>query len=201
MGHVPDYPWLKYEYVPRWSDRAIIKDNPEDYLKGFCQMVAALRSMRANKPFRAIDSYGVSDEIRNKIGGIIKSSGASDVATNADGRARVWLESLAGLEIEGIRIGTPPVYDPDVWLRQAKANFNDGASDYYRFNLAARSHLDFVAARLKALADIDIKAGNDGLVDDFKVVVKKVTHPTTLVVPVARRAFDFGKQVWRSVFP
>lgn len=28
MGSVPDYPWIKYEYSPKWSATPIIKDNP-----------------------------------------------------------------------------------------------------------------------------------------------------------------------------
>ncbi len=48
-GHLPDYSWARYRYMPSWGDyREIVKDNPADYFKAFCQMVSALRYLRGD---------------------------------------------------------------------------------------------------------------------------------------------------------
>lgn len=46
-GHLPDYSWARYRYMPAWGGyREIIKDNPSDYMNAFCQMVYALKYIR-----------------------------------------------------------------------------------------------------------------------------------------------------------
>jgi len=46
-GHLPDYSFIRYKYLPAWGDYAeIIKDNPSDYYHAFCQMVYALKYLR-----------------------------------------------------------------------------------------------------------------------------------------------------------
>ena len=42
-GHLPDYSYIKYKYLPAWGGyEEIIKDNPHDYYYAFCQMLYAL---------------------------------------------------------------------------------------------------------------------------------------------------------------
>lgn len=42
-GHIPDYSFIRYRYLPAWGDyEEIIKDNPADYEHAFRQMVYAL---------------------------------------------------------------------------------------------------------------------------------------------------------------
>lgn len=49
-GHLPDYCWARYRYMPSWGGyREIVKDNPSDYFHAFCQMVAALKYLRGVK--------------------------------------------------------------------------------------------------------------------------------------------------------
>ncbi len=46
-GHLPDYSYARYKYLPAWGDyREYLKDNPSDYYSAFCQMVYALRCLR-----------------------------------------------------------------------------------------------------------------------------------------------------------
>ena len=46
-GHLPDYSFMRYKYLPAWGDyEVIIKDNPSDYYKAFCQMVYAMKYLR-----------------------------------------------------------------------------------------------------------------------------------------------------------
>lgn len=49
-GHLPDYSFMKYEYLPAWAGyRVIVKDNPEDYLHAFAQMVEAMKYLRGTR--------------------------------------------------------------------------------------------------------------------------------------------------------
>ncbi len=46
-GHLPDYSFVRYAYMPAWGDyNELIKDNPSDYYHAFCQMISALVSLR-----------------------------------------------------------------------------------------------------------------------------------------------------------
>lgn len=59
-GHLPDYSFIRYRYLPAWGQyEEIIKDNPSDYLHAFCQMVYALRYLRGDAPAFAKDTYEI----------------------------------------------------------------------------------------------------------------------------------------------
>lgn len=46
-GHLPDYSFIRYKYLPSWGRyREIVKDNPADYMNAFCQMVYAMKFLR-----------------------------------------------------------------------------------------------------------------------------------------------------------
>ena len=46
-GHLPDYSFIRYKYMPAWGHyRILYKDNPSDYEKAFGQMVYALRYLK-----------------------------------------------------------------------------------------------------------------------------------------------------------
>ena len=46
-GHLPDYSFVRYRYLPAWGEYGeITKDNPGDYFKAFSQMVYAMKYIR-----------------------------------------------------------------------------------------------------------------------------------------------------------
>ena len=46
-GHLPDYSFMRYKYLPAWGNyEEIVKDNPSDYYHAFCQMVYAMKYLR-----------------------------------------------------------------------------------------------------------------------------------------------------------
>ena len=48
-GHLPDYSFMRYKYLPAWNDYQIIyKDNPDDYYHAFCQMIYAMSYLRGD---------------------------------------------------------------------------------------------------------------------------------------------------------
>ena len=47
VGHLPDLSFIRYKYMPAWGNyREIVKDNPDDYMHAFAQMVYAMRYLR-----------------------------------------------------------------------------------------------------------------------------------------------------------
>ncbi len=50
-GHLPDYSFMRYKYLPAWgSYEEIVKDNPSDYYRAFCQMIHAMKYLRGLVP-------------------------------------------------------------------------------------------------------------------------------------------------------
>ena len=73
-GHLPDYSFARYKYLPAWGEYAeLIKDNPSDYVKAFTQMIYAMKYIRGEYDsfelgtyeMQAIEPYG--DRIRSII--------------------------------------------------------------------------------------------------------------------------------------
>ncbi len=61
-GHLPDYSFMRYRYMPSWNDyRMVIKDNPSDYYKAFCQMLLALKYLRGEVPEFETGQYAFED--------------------------------------------------------------------------------------------------------------------------------------------
>ncbi len=47
-GHLPDYSFMRYKYMPAWGDyEEVIKDNPTDYYRAFLQMIYAMKTLRS----------------------------------------------------------------------------------------------------------------------------------------------------------
>ncbi|MDO4962017.1 MAG: hypothetical protein Q4E57_09280, partial [Eubacteriales bacterium] len=48
-GHLPDYSFIRYKYMPAWAGYEVLtKDNPSDYFYAFCQMIYALKYLRGS---------------------------------------------------------------------------------------------------------------------------------------------------------
>ncbi len=57
-GHLPDYSYISYAYMPAWGDyHEIIKNNPHDYMYAFAQMVYAMQYLRGGIDKFATDTY------------------------------------------------------------------------------------------------------------------------------------------------
>ena len=57
-GHLPDYSFARYRYLPAWADyKEIIKDNPHDYICAFAQMVYALKYLRGVHESFEVNKY------------------------------------------------------------------------------------------------------------------------------------------------
>ncbi len=57
-GHLPDYSFIRYVYLPAWGDyKEIYKDNQHDYLFAFAQMVYAMQYLNDLLPSFEKDTY------------------------------------------------------------------------------------------------------------------------------------------------
>ena len=46
-GHLPDYCFIRYQYLPAWGNyKEYVKDNPSDYRYAFAQMIYAMKYLR-----------------------------------------------------------------------------------------------------------------------------------------------------------
>ncbi len=60
-GHLPDYSFVRYKYLPAWGDfKEIIKDNPLDYAHAFTQMIYALKYLRGVHSDFVTDKYDIA---------------------------------------------------------------------------------------------------------------------------------------------
>ena len=57
-GHLPDYSFCVYKYLPAWGDYSeIIKNNPSDYMHAYTQMIYALKYLRGAQADFELDVY------------------------------------------------------------------------------------------------------------------------------------------------
>ena len=57
-GHLPDYSFMRYRYLPAWGDyEEVVKDNPTEYYCAFCQMIRAMQYLRGKKDRFAKEEY------------------------------------------------------------------------------------------------------------------------------------------------
>lgn len=73
-GHLPDYSFIRYKYLPAWGEyEEIVKDNPSDYKHAFCQMITALKYLRGSSERFECGDYGfdVIADIESEIDAIL----------------------------------------------------------------------------------------------------------------------------------
>ena len=156
MGHIPDYPWIKYRYHPQWSRQPIVKDNPAMYMRAFEEMTHAMSCIRRNQPY-APNSYKLTGRLRTVIDQLIrKPHDRYELFQDwtAD-RRQNWKDALETLrscafEPQAASLANLPtsanypVYSEDAWINAHRASGNKRSTDYYRFHEAAHAQVAFV---------------------------------------------------------
>ena len=101
-GHLPDYSFMKYKYMPAWADyEEVVKDNPKDYYLAFAQMVCALKYLRGEQTEFKRETYDTDSvgPLEDEIRGILKKR---QLDASADWKAIG--ERLSGCEIEDFEL-------------------------------------------------------------------------------------------------
>ena len=97
-GHLPDYSFIKYRYLPAWGNyEEIVKDNPSDYRHAFCQMIYALKFLRGEHKEFELEKYDFEaiKDLESEIDTILRKRQLS----SADDWKALG-ERLSGEEIE-----------------------------------------------------------------------------------------------------
>jgi hypothetical protein len=170
MGHIPDYPWIKYRYHPKWSAEPVVKDNPAMYKRAFEEMTQAMRCIRSGQTY-APQQAPLEGKLRDVVDGIIRK------APDHGGPALFydWTDELCGHWIDSLQAfrklakdkepGTEnlnnlplteksyPQYLEDQWVDEARGAGDKSKTNYHAFHKAVRAHLAYVE---KALAEADL---------------------------------------------
>ncbi|AOZ95804.1 DUF6765 family protein [Butyrivibrio hungatei] len=137
-GHLPDYSYIRYVYLPAWGDyKEIIKDNPHDYEHAFAQMVYALSYLNGEIDVFEKDTYAW-DKIQphlDRIRGIIAKR---QVDASADWKA-------LGKSISGEKI---PDFDMDAYVDLYLLAGDKSDTYLGRFYEAALSHKKMIAGKI-----------------------------------------------------
>lgn len=97
-GHLPDYSFMKYRFMPAWGNyELIVKDNPSDYYQAFCQMLFAMRCLREDDEVFQVDTYDYETVLpwKDEIMTILTTQTVS-----AEAEWKGFGERLSGQEIE-----------------------------------------------------------------------------------------------------
>ncbi len=168
-GHLPDYSYIRYKYLPAWGRyREIIKDNPSDYYHAFCQMVYALKFLRgAEAAFEknVYDTDAVAP-LKDEIMTILETR-----RTDACADWKALGERLTGTEIED--------FDLNKYKDEYMGSAEDKKDDTFlgRFILAALAQKSMVTERIyksgNKLAGISVDYKEKGFkgIKDFRKLV------------------------------
>lgn len=135
MGHIPDYGYLNYRYIPNWSSTddkvKIEKNNQDDFFKAFCQMVYALKCIKNGNDF-SINQYDNLTENQ-------KTEVTKVIATRKDDQSEAWKKAINALGYNSLEN-----FDKNKWKNEFIKSTNKEKTDYYYFNLVAKKHVDYV---------------------------------------------------------
>lgn len=97
-GHLPDYSFARYTYMPAWNNyETITKDNPSDYYHAFCQMIYAMKYLRGEIDSFETNRYytDLGDRLTEEVNRIINIR-----RTDASEDWKALGESLSGESID-----------------------------------------------------------------------------------------------------
>lgn len=168
-GHLPDYSFIRYEYLPAWNQyETITKDNPADYYHAFCQMVYAMKYLRGEEAEFALARYDTDSTAawENEIKAILAKR-----QLHAEAEWKALGEKLSGCTVEP--------FDIEKYQLQYRSAPKDTQDDTFlgRFFLAAMAQKSmvtnkiFLSGNLLAGFSVDYwKSGFKGIKDFQKLI-------------------------------
>ena len=133
-GHLPDYSFIRYRYLPAWGDyEAIVKDNPREYYLAFCQMVYALKYLCGDITDFSTENYDTESVMpwANEIRRILEKR---QLDTCDDWRTLG--ERIGGQEIEDFDLGR---YQEEYRLATAEEKDSSYLGAFFLAALAQKS--------------------------------------------------------------
>ncbi len=171
-GHLPDYSFIRYKYLPAWGEyEEIVKDNPSDFYHAFCQMIYALKFLRGDNPEFEKSTYAWDEAkpYEDEIMAIIEKR-----QLNACADWKAFGEKLSGKEIESFDLSK---YESE-YVSSDKDNKNE--TFLGKFILAAMAQKSMVTNKIftsgNLLAGYSIDFGKKGFagIKDYKMLVDQL---------------------------
>ena len=174
-GHLPDYSFIRYVYLPAWGKYSeIVKDNPRDYFNAFTQMIYALKYLRGVHESFEKERYdteavaGYKDEIM----AIFEKRQLESCDDWKD-----FGEKLSGKEIEP--------FDLDKYQEEYTSAEEDAKDDTFlgRFIMAALRQKSMVTNKIfksgNRLAGVSVDVDKKGFkgIKDYKILIKDQGDP------------------------
>jgi hypothetical protein len=171
-GHLPDYSYITYRFLPAWGDyEEIVKNNPDDYYHAFCQLVYAMQYLRGDRETFELEQYAweTVEPHRETIQNILRKRQLDD---STDWSA--FGTSLSGEEI--------PAFDIDRYCQEYKNADIDNKEKTFlgKFFLGALAQKSMVTNRIfmtgNLLAGISVDYLENGFqgIKDFRHLVKEI---------------------------
>ena len=172
-GHLPDYSFMRYRYMPAWGNYTVVtKNNPSDYMRAFRQMVYALRCIRGAEGEFCLCRYdaGTVDPWASEIKSILTKR-----RPDASEDWKALGLRLSGFELPGFNISE---YEQEYLSAQG-----DGKDDTVlgRFFMAALRQKSMVTNKIfrsgNKLAGYSVDYKKQGFkgIKDFMKLIKKDT--------------------------
>lgn len=136
MGHMPDCSTIAYWYQPAWSDRPILRNNPQQYMDAFVDMTLALKCILGNVPFdwnnQAQRSTHIGELMQGRAFPVVQQLFCPDLKSDTEIRlyeqglhipARDWFlksEERWGAALDRLFNGLNPAADPVPGYNEAK---------------------------------------------------------------------------------
>ena len=170
-GHLPDYSFIRYKYLPAWGDyEEVIKDNPRDYYMAFCQMIEAMKALRGSAPAFEKDRYDfeAAAPYEEEIRAILEKR-----QMDACDDWKAFGEKLSGQTV------------PDFDLQQYQKEYLDAATEEKngtflgKYFLAALAQKSMVTNRIfrsgSLLAGFSVELGSKGFkgIRDFRALMEE----------------------------
>ena len=170
-GHLPDYSFIRYKYLPAWGDyEEVIKDNPRDYYMAFCQMIEAMKALRGSAPAFEKDRYDfeAAAPYEEEIRAILEKR-----QMDACDDWKAFGEKLSGQTV------------PDFDLQQYQKKYLDAAPEEKngtflgKYFLAALAQKSMVTNRIfrsgSLLAGFSVELGSKGFkgIRDFRALMEE----------------------------
>lgn len=171
-GHLPDYSFIRYKYLPAWGGyEEIIKDNPSDYFHAFTQMIYAMKYLRGEYDSFETDRYDTAavEPYRDEIERIIQKRQPDS--------AEDW--KALGIKLSG---NEPEPFDIERYQDEYMNASSQDKDDTFigRFILAALSQKSMVTNRIyrsgNKLAGYSVDYKEKGFkgIKDFKKLLKNI---------------------------
>ena len=163
-GHLPDYSFARYKYLPAWGNyEEIVKDNPSDYMHAFTQEIYAMKYIRGELDRFELDTYD-SEAVLEYVDEIVSNIEKRQLDSSDDWKA--FGQKLSGREI--------PDFDIELYKQEyTDASGTDKGETYLgTFFKAAMTHKSMVTNRIfnsgNLLAGFSIEAEKMGLFKGMK---------------------------------